>query len=208
MPSQHRLRVTWVRSTIGTPARHRATVRALGLHRLHQTVFHDDNPSVRGMLHAVRHLVLVETATEEQLAALAAAGEAKPAKVPAFTLRSGPTEAPAKRPRPKRQTKAVAKARAAAAATAIAEPAVVTKAAPPPEKKKPRARKAAAPESGAAVPPSETAPPLKHGQDARAAKPKAAAKTAPKTAAAKPAAKAAAKPKRAAAAKARKDTKS
>ncbi|MCJ7433116.1 MAG: 50S ribosomal protein L30, partial [Anaerolineales bacterium] len=38
------LRVTWVRSAIGFKKDQRATVRALGLHRLHETVEHKDTP--------------------------------------------------------------------------------------------------------------------------------------------------------------------
>ena len=38
----------------------KATVRALGLHRLHQTVEHLDTPTLRGMLYKVNHLVVVE----------------------------------------------------------------------------------------------------------------------------------------------------
>lgn len=55
-----KLRVTWVKSTIGHPEIQRATIRALGLHRLHETVEHPDNPSIRGMLFKVKHLVRVE----------------------------------------------------------------------------------------------------------------------------------------------------
>jgi len=40
--------------------RHKETVRALGLHRLHQTVVQEDSPSLRGMLLKVNHLVRVE----------------------------------------------------------------------------------------------------------------------------------------------------
>jgi large subunit ribosomal protein L30 len=54
------VRVTLVRSTIGFTKRHKATVRALGLHRLHQTVEHVDSPSLRGMLYLVERLVVVE----------------------------------------------------------------------------------------------------------------------------------------------------
>lgn len=53
------LSVTLERSTIGHPKDQKATVRALGLHRMHQTVTVDDTPSIRGMLHKVRHLVKV-----------------------------------------------------------------------------------------------------------------------------------------------------
>ena len=54
------LRVTLVKSAIGYSVRHKATVRALGLRRMHQTVEHVDSPSLRGMLYQVNHLVEVE----------------------------------------------------------------------------------------------------------------------------------------------------
>ncbi|HKG25297.1 MAG TPA: 50S ribosomal protein L30 [Thermomicrobiales bacterium] len=54
------LRVTLVRSTIGKPKDQGATVRSLGLRKLHQTVELPDTPSVRGMLNKVRHLLNVE----------------------------------------------------------------------------------------------------------------------------------------------------
>ena len=55
-----KLNVTLKRSVIGEKPKTRATVRGLGLRRLHQTVEHEDTPDVRGMLHKVRHLVEVE----------------------------------------------------------------------------------------------------------------------------------------------------
>ena len=54
------LRVTLVRSAIGYTKDQKATVRALGLHRIHQTVEHKDNPAVRGMIQKIIHLVQVE----------------------------------------------------------------------------------------------------------------------------------------------------
>jgi len=54
------MRVTYVKSSIGYAHDQKATVRALGLRRLHQTVELPDTPSVRGMCHKVRHLVIVE----------------------------------------------------------------------------------------------------------------------------------------------------
>ncbi len=44
------LRITLVKSAIGYSERHKATVRALGLRTLHQTVEHADTPTLRGML--------------------------------------------------------------------------------------------------------------------------------------------------------------
>ena len=55
-----KLKVTWVRSTIGHKAAARGTIRALGLHRLHQTVEIADTPMMRGMLRRVAFLVDVE----------------------------------------------------------------------------------------------------------------------------------------------------
>ena len=54
------LRITLVRSSIGYSKRHKATVRALGLRRLHQTVEQVDTPTLRGMLAKVAHLVEIE----------------------------------------------------------------------------------------------------------------------------------------------------
>lgn len=55
-----RLRITQVRSAIGLPADQKATVRALGIKRMHHTVEQADTPAVRGMIFKVRHLVKVE----------------------------------------------------------------------------------------------------------------------------------------------------
>jgi len=54
------LRVTWVRSAIGHNAGARGTIRALGLHRLNQTVEVADTPENRGMLRRVAFLLEVE----------------------------------------------------------------------------------------------------------------------------------------------------
>jgi large subunit ribosomal protein L30 len=54
------LKITWKKSTISTKQRHRDTIRALGLKRLHHTVVKDDSPQLRGMLHLVDFLVSVE----------------------------------------------------------------------------------------------------------------------------------------------------
>jgi len=55
-----KLQITWVKSFIGYAKDQRQTIRALGLHRLNQTVEHEDSPVVRGMVQKVRHLVQVE----------------------------------------------------------------------------------------------------------------------------------------------------
>jgi len=55
-----KLQITQVRSTIGRLANQKATIRALGFRKLNQTVVHDDNPTIRGMINTVKHLVKVE----------------------------------------------------------------------------------------------------------------------------------------------------
>jgi len=54
------LRVTYTRSMIGHPLDQKLTIKALGLRKMHHTVELPDNPSVRGMVFKVRHLVTVE----------------------------------------------------------------------------------------------------------------------------------------------------
>jgi large subunit ribosomal protein L30 len=54
------LKITLVRSPIGNTERHKATIRALGLHRIGQTVEQKDSPTVRGMISKVNHLIKVE----------------------------------------------------------------------------------------------------------------------------------------------------
>lgn len=56
------LKVTWKRSAIGLAQDQKDTIRALGFRRLNETLVKDDSPSIRGMLHKVRHLVEVEEA--------------------------------------------------------------------------------------------------------------------------------------------------
>ncbi|GAA5168589.1 50S ribosomal protein L30 [Viridibacterium curvum] len=52
-----KIRVTLVKSIIGTKESHRATVRGLGLRRLNHTVELEDTPAVRGMITKVAYLV-------------------------------------------------------------------------------------------------------------------------------------------------------
>lgn len=54
------LRITWKKSAIGYAQDQKATIRALGLRRLHQSVEQPDTPSIRGMAEKVKHLVQVE----------------------------------------------------------------------------------------------------------------------------------------------------
>lgn len=57
-----RVRITLVRSPLGYSVRHKATVRALGLRKLHQMVELPDTSTLRGMLAKVAYLLTVEEA--------------------------------------------------------------------------------------------------------------------------------------------------
>jgi large subunit ribosomal protein L30 len=55
-----KLKITQTRSSIGQTAKHRGTLRALGLGKIGRTVEHTESPQLAGMLRKVRHLVTVE----------------------------------------------------------------------------------------------------------------------------------------------------
>ena len=56
-----KIRVKLVKSPNGCKTGHRATVRGLGLKRIHQTVELEDTPAVRGMIETVYYLVRIES---------------------------------------------------------------------------------------------------------------------------------------------------
>ncbi|MCQ2073772.1 MAG: 50S ribosomal protein L30 [Bacteroidaceae bacterium] len=53
------IKIKQTKSRIGVPGDQARTLDALGLHKLYRTVEVEDNPSVRGMIYKVRHLVTV-----------------------------------------------------------------------------------------------------------------------------------------------------
>jgi large subunit ribosomal protein L30 len=57
MAQANKIKVTLVKSVIGTKESHRACVRGLGLRRLNHTVLVEDTPAVRGMINKVYYLV-------------------------------------------------------------------------------------------------------------------------------------------------------
>ncbi|MDW8364997.1 MAG: 50S ribosomal protein L30 [Abditibacteriales bacterium] len=61
------LKVKLVRSPIGSPQDQKATVRALGLKRLNQTVIHSSHPTILGMVRKVKHLIDVEVVEESRV---------------------------------------------------------------------------------------------------------------------------------------------
>ena len=55
-----RLKITLKKSPISQKEDQQLTVKSLGLRKLHQSVTYEDSRTVRGMIHKVRHLVVVE----------------------------------------------------------------------------------------------------------------------------------------------------
>jgi large subunit ribosomal protein L30 len=54
------LKITLIKSPIGQKQNQKDTVRGLGLRKIRQTVIRPDNPQMRGMVFAIKHLVVVE----------------------------------------------------------------------------------------------------------------------------------------------------
>jgi large subunit ribosomal protein L30 len=65
------VRVTYRKSVIGYAWDQKATLAALGLRKLHHTVEHEATPSIRGMVHKVRHLVSVDGQPADSAAGVA-----------------------------------------------------------------------------------------------------------------------------------------
>lgn len=60
MASAKKIKVTLVKSVIGTLPAQRRTVKALGLKRIGSSIEHDANPAIMGMVRVVAHMVKVE----------------------------------------------------------------------------------------------------------------------------------------------------
>ena len=54
-----KVKITLVKSPIDKPKRQKATLKALGFRKMHQTVEHENNPQIHGMSRVGQHLVLV-----------------------------------------------------------------------------------------------------------------------------------------------------
>ena len=117
------LRITLVKSAIGSVPRNRRTVEALGLRKTGRTVYREDSPSVRGMIRNVQHLLRVDVVD-------AIPEVVKKSKT--VSVKAAPKAAP-------KAAKTAAPKKPAAAAKAPATKAAPKKAAP----KKPAAKKAA-----------------------------------------------------------------
>ena len=64
--SGKKLKITLVRSLIGLSPKQEATVRALGLRRIRQTVSHQDTAAIRGMISRVIHCIHVEEGASDE----------------------------------------------------------------------------------------------------------------------------------------------
>ncbi len=60
-----KVKITLVKSMIGRPEKHRRVLRGMGLTKMNRTVELEDTPSIRGMIHAVSHLVRAEESIDE-----------------------------------------------------------------------------------------------------------------------------------------------
>ncbi|GAB3592444.1 50S ribosomal protein L30 [Corynebacterium faecale] len=59
------LKITQIKGTAGTKPKHRDNLRSLGLKRIRHSVVRPDTAQVRGMIQAVRHLIVVEEVAGE-----------------------------------------------------------------------------------------------------------------------------------------------
>ena len=60
-----KLKITQIRSVIGSTQRKKRTIEAIGLRKINHSVVHKDTPSIRGMIKKVRELVGVEEVKEK-----------------------------------------------------------------------------------------------------------------------------------------------
>jgi large subunit ribosomal protein L30 len=60
------LKITLIRSGIGSPRKLRETLTGLGLTRVHKSMFCQDRPEIRGMIRKVQHLILVDEIAERR----------------------------------------------------------------------------------------------------------------------------------------------
>ncbi len=66
--SEKSLKITLVKSAIGYNVKQKRTIRALGLRKMNQSVFHKPTPVIKGMIKKVEHLVSVEEVENDETA--------------------------------------------------------------------------------------------------------------------------------------------
>jgi large subunit ribosomal protein L30 len=87
------LRIKLVKSPIGNVPRNRATVAALGLRKMNQTVEHADSAMIRGMVHKVKHMVTVEEVEGEPRSNLANRRKGTAVPAPSKTVKAAKAKA-------------------------------------------------------------------------------------------------------------------
>ena len=113
------LKITQIKSRIGSTAQQCKNLDALGLHKINQTVSHSDSAIIKGMITRVKHLVKVEVVEEKAPAKKAAKVEAPVVEAPVAEETAPEKKAPAKKPAAKKPAvkKAAPKAKPAAKKT-------------------------------------------------------------------------------------------
>jgi len=123
------LHIKLIKSTVGHNPRNRATVKALGLRKISHTVYHEDTPTIRGMIHHVKFLLEVKEgpAPEKKAPGYRAAQRPKPVpKLEAGTGSAATAVAEAKT-EPKAATAPKAEPKSKSAPKAEAKPKPVEK---------------------------------------------------------------------------------
>ena len=99
------LKITQIKSRIGSTAQQCKNLDALGLHRINHTVTHSDSAIILGMLNKVKHLVKVEVVEEKAPAKKAVKAEAPAVEAEVAKAPQAEKKAPAKKPAAKKVTK-------------------------------------------------------------------------------------------------------
>ena len=99
------LKITQIKSRIGSTAQQCKNLDALGLRKINQTVSHSDSAIIKGMITRVKHLVKVEVVEEKAPAKKAAKVEAPVVEAPVAEETAPEKKAPAKKPAAKKVTK-------------------------------------------------------------------------------------------------------
>ncbi|MCP4632884.1 MAG: 50S ribosomal protein L30 [candidate division Zixibacteria bacterium] len=55
-----KIKITQIKSAIGRLENQKRVLKALGIRKMHQTVIHEDSPTIMGMVDKVRHLIKIE----------------------------------------------------------------------------------------------------------------------------------------------------
>ena len=99
------LKITQIKSRIGSTAQQCKNLDALGLHRINHTVTHSDSAIILGMLNKVKHLVKVEVVEEKATKKAAMKAEAPVVEAPAVEAPVVEEAPKAKKPAAKKVTK-------------------------------------------------------------------------------------------------------